>query len=36
LVHLSALDLEQIAAAVPAGAVADTRYDAAGMALLNR
>jgi aryl-alcohol dehydrogenase-like predicted oxidoreductase len=35
-VRLSPLDLEQIAAAVPAGAVAGTRYDARGMALVNR
>jgi aryl-alcohol dehydrogenase-like predicted oxidoreductase len=35
-VRLSPLDLEQIAAAVPADAVAGTRYDAAGMALVNR
>jgi aryl-alcohol dehydrogenase-like predicted oxidoreductase len=35
-VRLSAQDLEQIVAAIPAGAVAGTRYDVAGMALVNR
>ena len=34
--HLSAEDREKIAAAIPADAVAGTRYDDAGMAMVNR